>query len=418
MIKDRRSSKQARAARADIHWTRSGVVFGVCVAAAAYVSFAVTAAQIVRNKLPEQALLLNPFDSLAPALAVERKMTRNYRALSTPAVKELLYDAVTRQPLNSRAVRLLGYVEDVRGNRAAASKVLKLAESLSRRDAGTQLWLLEDAVRGNDVPAVLAHYDRMLRTSNDSRNVLFPILTSALSNAEVRASFAKFIRNPPPWLSTYLSYAILEGRDPASIADAIAVAGGLPRTLQFQLLSSQLLDRLVSASQFSRARQYYLSLPGREATALQSVGLTEASVDTSFGPIAWQPTVSGSSGAELAAHGRQLYFRIYGASGERTSVARKMLMLLPGKYAFSFSTFSTESDSDSAIGVVVGCKAGTVDTILLDSRVALGSGRRKHQVAFTVPSACEAQFVTFQAIGGLGEAGIDAEVYSLGLATQ
>lgn len=412
----RQTRRTSQSKRTAMHLTRAGIAYAVGVAACAYVSFAVTSAQIVRNKLPEQALDLNPFDAIAPAFLVERQMARNYRFLATETAKASLTDALSRQPANARAVRLMGYVQDVSGNKNKAAHTLTLAERLSRRDAGTQLWLLEDAVQRDDVPNVLQHYDRMLRTSNDSRNVLFPILTSALKNGEVRTAFARYIRQPSPWVATYLSYGILEGGDPVSIADAIDVAGGLPNTEQFGTLNTQLLDRLVAVGQFARARQFYLSLPGRRATDLERVDLNDATVNPANSPVAWQPTATGSSGAEIGNSGRSLSMRIFGTSGETVAVARKMLILTPGRYSLTLKIGTVEGDPKSAIGIVVGCKAVGQDTVLLEQRVPLEKSPTVASASFSVPAQCEAEFVTLQAIGGLGEQGFDVELSSFKVA--
>ena len=45
------------------------------------------------------------------------------------------------------------------------------ASSLSRRDVPTQLWLIEDAVRKNDIPGALSHYDAALRSSLASQQI-------------------------------------------------------------------------------------------------------------------------------------------------------------------------------------------------------------------------------------------------------
>lgn len=409
-MKPSRTRRRSHAKRARVEMAPGAIAFSICVAAAAYCSFAVTSAQVIRNNLPEQALRLNPFDPLAPALAVERRLTKNYKVLSTASTRAALRDALALQPANPRAVRLMGYTEDVAGHQTKAAQILALAQGLSRRDAGTQLWLLEDAVRRNDVAAVLQHYDRMLRTSNDSRNVLFPIMTNALKNEEVRLAFAKYIKAPPPWLSTYLSFAILEGSEPTAIADAITVAGGLPKTETFAVLNAQLLDRLVAANQFVRARLYYLSLPDRRASELQSLALMGATTTASNGPFAWQPATSGSSGAEINLQPRRPVMRVFGTSGETVPVARKMLFLPPASYSLSFQIAATEVDSDGAIGLVIGCKSGKEDLVLLETRFPLIEKQAEKSAFFSVPATCAAEFLTIQAIGGLSEQGMEAEL--------
>jgi hypothetical protein len=116
------------------------------------------------------------------------------------------------------AVTILGINAEVRGDRAAARRLFAYNERLSRRDLATQLWAIEDAVARGDVAGALRHYDIALRTSPESAELLFPVLTSASADAAVRTGLIRLLATKPFWADPFISYVAEKGPDPNVIA--------------------------------------------------------------------------------------------------------------------------------------------------------------------------------------------------------
>src|SRR3546814_17422634 len=72
------------------------------------------------------------------------------------------------------------------GDRAGGERLLAYSQTLSRRDLRTQLMAIELAVARDDIPSALRHYDIALRTKKNAPDLLFPVLTSALTNPTIR----------------------------------------------------------------------------------------------------------------------------------------------------------------------------------------------------------------------------------------
>jgi hypothetical protein len=183
---------------------------------------------------------------------------------------------------------LLCYVADVRGDTKKARELMLLSHKVSRRDFGTQLWLIEDAVARGDKKQALYHYDIAMRTTPSSFPILFPTLTGALSDPEVRVALAPIVRQAPIWLPSYLSEAINTVENPANLADVLVKAGGLPEEEVYQNLSNALLGQLAAKNKFPAFRQYYLTLNGSKPAAFQSAALTKDTVNVRYPAMGWQ----------------------------------------------------------------------------------------------------------------------------------
>lgn len=139
------------------------------------------------------------------------------------------------------AVSTIGLNAQVRGQVTAARNAFGYAETLSRRDAQTQLWAIEDAVQRDDIDGVLRHYDTTLRVTPSLSEMLFPVLSAASNDPQIRVALIRTLRSKPAWMEGFINYAATNSTDPRSTAQmltAIARAGGnVPEAAQASLIS-------------------------------------------------------------------------------------------------------------------------------------------------------------------------------------
>lgn len=88
----------------------------------------------------------------------------------------------------------------------------------SRRNLQTQLWAIEDAVGREDIAGALRHYDVALRTKAQSRAILYPVLASAIRDAQVRAELVRTLVSRPLWADDFLGYAAKNGENAQATA--------------------------------------------------------------------------------------------------------------------------------------------------------------------------------------------------------
>jgi hypothetical protein len=254
----------------------------------AWLSFIHAVANITWDRNPDVALRYVPDHPLALSRKADDMFAEKQDPATLAKVEAMAKQSLRGGALNPVAIRLLGYVADVRGDAKKARELMLLSHKVSRRDFGTQLWLIEDAVARGDKKQALYHYDIAMRTTPSSFPILFPTLTGALSDPEVRVALAPIVRQAPIWLPSYLSEAINTVENPANLADVLVKAGGLPEEEVYQNLSNALLGQLAAKNKFPAFRQYYLTLNGSKPAAFQSAALTKDTVNVRYPALGWQ----------------------------------------------------------------------------------------------------------------------------------
>ncbi|RSY81957.1 hypothetical protein DAH66_13875 [Sphingomonas koreensis] len=293
-------------------------------------------ANITRTKAPETALGM-PFggDPTAAAPAIDNLTRTDPEALTRPDVAVKLKAALRLDPLDASAIRNLGFVAELGRDRERARKLINLAERVSRRDAATQIWLIEDAARNGDVARTLRHYDIALKTSLEVQPLLFGTLANALSEPQVARALVPLIRPRPSWLYAFVAQTIESGANLTRLQRVIQLAGGLPDTAEFQALETRFIQRLVELRAFDAAGRLYAEAAGPSRSAASVTGFTHESTDPRFAPYTWQTFGNAGTGVGFEDGGKGLAARIIANSNSQTTVLRRVFSLAPGSYRFA-----------------------------------------------------------------------------------
>jgi hypothetical protein len=375
----------------------------------AWLSFIHAVANITWQQNPDMALRFVPDHPLA----LSRKADELFAAKQDPAtlakVEAMAKQSLRGGALNPVAIRLLGYVADVRGDRKKARELMLLSQKVSRRDFGTQLWLIEDAVARNDKKQALYHYDIAMRTTPSSFPVLFPTLAGALSDPEVRAGLVPFVNKGPEWLLSFLSYANGNLENPVYLADVLIKSGRLPDRPEYTAQSNYLLNALALRGQFRTFELYYNHLPNASAKSLSIASLTKETVNIVYPAAGWQLTESPSIGGAFSEPDKSGKFTLstFAGSGERGELMRKYLFLNPGSYGFSAQYEAQQTAPDSEIRWDLTCVSQKAPTSKWFINKAVMSGKTGDFKTFTLTTDCPHQLLTLQLAGGSGQLGAE-----------
>lgn len=291
-------------------------------------------ALVLRRSAPETALTLAPnnarvlaalsasaFETPTPSPAVRARASRQAKA------------ALMREPGNVSAAATLGLLAALEGRPNEARAFFNYSAVRSRRDLRTQLWLIEDAVARDNLTNALTHYDVALRASKVAPDVLFPILVSATSDAEVRAAIGAVLRKDPPWRAAFEGYLANNTRDfPAAIAlfTSMLRAGEPPSSGS----ENAVLTNMVAAGQVDAAWQYYHLRNPRSAT-MQPRNATFAPDRADGSPFDWSLVndngISSALGSD--AGGGALSFEV--SRSVAGAVTQQLQRLAPGRYRLS-----------------------------------------------------------------------------------
>lgn len=381
----------------------------------AWIAFNHAVANIVWQRNPDMALRFVPDHPLALSRKADELFEQKQDPATLAKVEAMAKQSLRGGALNPVAIRLLGYVADVRGDQNKARELMLLSHKVSRRDFGTQLWLIEDAVARNDKRKALYHYDIALRTTPASFPLLFPTLSSALADPEVRTLLAPYFKATPNWLAAFLGDALGSRDNPANIAETIMKAGGLPDDETYVEISNRLLTTLAGKSNFASFRQYYLSLPKASPATLESAGLNPATVNLRFRPAGWQLAESSAIGGSFAPFdgNRRTSLLAYASSGERGVLMQKYLFLKPGNYRFSASYEAQATAPDSEIRWELQCLSTNIGPPKWVTNSTARKGASTDVQEFSLGSDCPYQNLVLNLAGGSSQLGAEFTLRSV-----
>lgn len=348
-------------------------------------------AALASHRDPAAALALSPHDPVALAGVADAQIDA---AIGNPTVARrvegLALSSLRARGINAPALRLLAFVADLKGQEAHARALAHLSERVSRRELGTQMWLIENAVRAGDVRGALRHYDLALRVSPETGRLLYPILNSALTNGTIRHPFVRMLRADPPWMPGFISHAVDQEGDIRPLAQAVIAAGGLPKTARYAELRGRLIDKLALRNEVGPVLAVARFLA--PAALLRTLAPLASTTDATLAPLAWQFIAGDRASASL--DGAEA-ISIQADAADPALVARKLLALEPGRWRLLYRLDAWEKPVGE-VSIVWHCGTSALAPRIGGGRLIFGQDAT---LSVVVSRSCPAQLVAVMASG-------------------
>lgn len=206
--------------RSPREWAIRGVLAAAAAVAGSF-SVAHTLAQVVVKDDPAFAHRLAPWDGRITAALAASLAKLDATPADRARAEELAILALRQDPTAVAAASTLGINAQLRGDQQRARHFFTYAQKLSRRELPAQLWAIEDAVARGDIPGALKHYDIALRTRRESWDLLFPVLTAASADPQVRRELVRTLAAKPLWSDAFVHHAVANGADAKATAQLL-----------------------------------------------------------------------------------------------------------------------------------------------------------------------------------------------------
>lgn len=318
---ERRASKRAFGGS-----MRRAVAASIGASILAVACVCVTTSLIAQNRSPRLALRTWPFNGNANAALAERYLERGNLNLASAAALR----ALDTEPTSARAARVLGFVADIGGDPDRAIAWMQLSQRLSRRDLGTTLWLNELSIKQNNIDGALRQFDVALRTSRDAPQILFPILSQALSEEEIAHRALPLFRTDPAWLKAFFQFAFSAGDSDRNLASIVNHLDSQNSGATMDMRRGFVL-RLVERGGYETALSVYEVAADGDPLRAAIRSATFRSIGR-FQPFDWEVLDSDHFMARPQAAGGLEFSFETGAGG---TIARQLLFLKPGQYRLS-----------------------------------------------------------------------------------
>lgn len=347
---------------------------------------------------PETVLAWTPEDAGALDELAYREVAKTDGNLDI--ARTLAQRALRSNPLDARALFVLGLIAERLADRSRAESLMRLAGARTWRDPNTQGWLLKRDIQRGDFGQSLSHLDALLRTNEDLVDQTVPLLAAFTIDQRTFDAIASFLDTAPPWRTsalerlsnrlsdvgrlTELFTALKNGRHPPSVAELAPYLG-----------------RLVRDGRFGEAHQTWretLPPPQRNAELTLYNGDFAAPIDGL--PFNW--LLRPVRGMDVQIVGlpdtasRALQFQFSGARIESFTV-RELVMLMPGEYRLNGSVRAEALRTTGGLAWNISCADAPQNVLARTSPAAGSLPWTGFSAVFVVPAeSCRGQWLNLE----------------------
>jgi hypothetical protein len=371
------------------------VIFCVFLAAFTFLAWRIVQTSVAQALLNlgqyEAALEWQSSNTVAlDALAEHELGTANATSITA---RDAALAALMANPLDDRAMALMGLNLDREGDHELAAKLMQKAGSRSRRYPLTQAWLFSYDAGRKEYISALHHLDALMRLNEENVAPFFSLAASFTIRPDSSKALSDYLAQSPPWRPWFLGELAKRLRSRENLVELFK---SLQRTAAppTNAESSSLLDRLVNDREYQLAREVAVTLQG--APALNDLLYNgDFSRPLTGSPFNWR--IKGKQGVEIdvaAGPDGPAELRLDFAGRVPLSDVEQVVVLPPGLWSFSGEVRATKLESDMGVGWRLRCADSNEQ--LMQPVLETGTFNwRKFSIAFRVPQqGCKAQRLT------------------------
>ena len=333
---------------------------------------------------PALAIVIDPTQASARVAVSERLMADSKITDAIVGAREALRD----NPLLPEALTLLARASEQEGDIDRATQLMSLATRVNLRDLGSQVWLLDQDLRGGRVNLALNRIDLLLRGQfPQAIGPIVPALAPILTREPYRLGYVKLLRTNPPWREGWFVDLLRRSDDLSALTYLFAELqadepGPTERELQV------LLTRLTDAGMFDEAHDTWLrSLPPDRREEADLLYNQEFRYPLTNLPFDWviQPVSNAMAGVETQNGARTINVDFFGGRVKFEHVSH-LLNLAPGSYQFQGREHSRDLQNERGLRWRIACAGDDAETLGTTDLVSGDTPWRTFAVDFTVPT--------------------------------
>jgi hypothetical protein len=314
------------------------------------------------------------------------------------AIRAWAEAALTSEPLNAHALRILGQLAEADGDDGRAFQFMDLGARLSRHESFATFWLLKKSVQARDDKSTIYFADVLLRTMPESGPHVVPILAHVAEERSSNKLLSAALAGNPPWRAQFfaaLPSSVTDARTPLGLLMALRTTAAPPSLVEV----GDYINFLISRKLYNLA--YYTWLQFLPADELRSAGLLfngGFESPPSGLPFDWQ--ITSGTGVTIdvvprpdktGGHGLLVDFQ-YGRVAYRS--VTELVMLAPGSYEFT-GKYKGQLVGPRGLKWRIACANGPT-ALVGESPMIIGKAPDWKTVSFSFtvpPTDCHAQYV-------------------------
>jgi tetratricopeptide (TPR) repeat protein len=358
-----------------------------------------TAAGDLARSDPNEALNWATDESIALDQLAQKELVDQNGNLDF--AREWAQRALRSNPLDSRALTLLGLIAERTGDEKGADALMQIAGARTWRDRESQAWLLNRDVRRGDYAHALAHADAILRVYyREWQMEFFPVLAALTVDPRAFKALTDFLATSPPWRTWFLSQLSTRLANQGRL---IQLYGALNETKKPPTKEElrPYLGRLIKDGNFDEAYQAWRStLPAEQRVSETYPFNRDFDSPTDGLPFNWNlETVPGAEIQIVSPDGGgkpALRVQFSGARVSFTNV-KQLMLLSAGAYSLRGRVKTEELVTARGLWWTIFCADGNSRTLAHTDLVSGTIPWTDFAVNFQVPATdCRAQWLQLE----------------------
>lgn len=378
------------------HWIWLGAVFLVLIWCGWRIINDTTAFTGARID-PEGALSAKANSPEALVALAEQRLVAASSSSEIDDAAKFAQAALISNPLEERAVRVLAFAADLKGDDDRAKELMKAANDRSRRDEAVQAWLFNQAITSGDIGGALDHADALFRINLKPDADVLRTLARLVVDEKARPIIAERLATGVPWRPALLN-TLAQEIDPAITYAFFDELGQSPRPPDNMELRP-FIETLISRRNYDLSYLVWLHfLPAERRQVLPYVYNGDFEFPITQLPFDWnyRDPPGARTGIVILpdpgiGHALRIEFADTRVDYHNLS---KVLMLAPGHYVFGGMAKADQLESERGLLWRIACAGSGAkigETAAVKGTFAWGS----FSLAFDVPDEnCRAQTLT------------------------
>ena len=353
----------------------------------------------------------DPSDGLAAVNAFAAELKDNSQFIISSRDADAARAALVRLPLNASLLSFYGLRAASIDQPGLASALMASADAVSRRDALSQLWMIEQKSSVGDVKAAVAHYNALLSVHPAMQATFLPVLVSAVAYPEVRAAIRPYLNAETKWSAPFLDLAS-QRAEVSQYRGLIAPIASRLRGDGYVASNARIIYRMLQSGMAGDAWELFsLVTPNVDVAAFRTFAPGGANLDPKWQPLSW--TLGQSDDISALGDGNGTIAVTVAPTARGLIASRDVAVISSSTYVLGHRSIYKPGSPRASLRWIVYCLALNGPELIVDRFVPATANSKLVQLSVDVSENCNLVRVELRALGSEGQISSNVKITDL-----
>jgi hypothetical protein len=355
----------------------------------------------LREADPQAAYSADPSDGLAAVNAFATELTKNPQFIISSRDADAARASLVSRPLNANLLSFYGLRAASIGEQGLASALMASADAVSRRDAFSQLWMIEKKSSADDVNGVVAHYNALLSVYPAMQATFLPVLVSAIAYPEVRDAIRPYLTPDTRWSAPFLDIAS-QGAEVDQYQDLVEPVASRLGGDGYNVSNARIIQRMLQSGLVGDAwKLFSLVAPNVDVAAFRAFAPVGANLDPKWQPLSW--VLGQSDDISASVDGGGAIDVVVAPTARGLIASRDVAVTSSSTYVLGHRLMYEPVSALASLRWSVYCVAQNGPQLIVARFVPANANTKLVQLSVEVPQSCNLVSVELSALGPEGQ---------------